>query len=170
MTDFGEEAKTAIKRMLIEDLAGVDVDSVVLRMVTASVLVNAEIYVGSASAASSAASTLSSGVLASASALEAALTAQFRADGLSTANLAVEQINQAPAVSSSPSPPPGDADNTTLIIIAASIGGGVAAIALVAFVVRHVLHAARAAAATGSGAGDGSAEKATSLSSTAQSV
>ena len=72
--------------------AGVTTDAVSLTITSGSVVVAAEIYVADAATATTTSSTLSTGILASASALDTALTAQFTADGLSTAIVSVEAL------------------------------------------------------------------------------
>ena len=96
MSDFDEAAQESIKAVLANE-AGVSSSAVVLTLVPASVLVTAKIFVASASAVESTTNTLASGALADEASLQAALTAQFQADGVPTANLAVADITQAPA-------------------------------------------------------------------------
>jgi hypothetical protein len=95
--DYDEAAQTSIRATLAAE-AGVPTSAVNLWLTASSVSVRAEIEVPSEAAAEAVVSTLSEGVLANASALEAALTEQFEADGVSTATLAVEAITEAPGV------------------------------------------------------------------------
>ena len=95
-SDYGTAEIDSIKQVLAT-AAGVAVSAVALTLTAGSVIVTATIEVDDASMAASTASALSTGILASASALETALQDQFAADGLSTA-VTVAAIVNAPSV------------------------------------------------------------------------
>ena len=82
-SDYGTAEIDSIKQVLAT-AAGVAVSAVALTLTAGSVIVTATIEVEDESMATSTASALSSGILASASALETALQDQFAADGLAT--------------------------------------------------------------------------------------
>jgi len=128
--DYDAAAHASIRAVLASEV-GVATAAVQLHLAAGSVLVAAEIIVASVSAADAAISTLSAGVLASADALQTALTAQFEADGVSTATLVVEEITQAPQLPLSSTMTPAaatatsDEDNSLLLagVVGAALGG-----------------------------------------------
>ncbi|EOD37982.1 hypothetical protein EMIHUDRAFT_433502 [Emiliania huxleyi CCMP1516] len=105
--DIGAAEQTAIKKVIAEG-AGVPTSAVSLTLSPGSVLVRAEILLKDDATATAAENALSgaNGILENAASLQAALIAQFQADGIDTTDLTVEGLVQAPP----PSPPgsPGD--------------------------------------------------------------
>ena len=98
VSDYDSAAKESIKAVLA-DGANVSSSAVTIEITAGSVNVAAEIFVASAEAAETKSAALATGILASASALETALVAQFAADGVN-ATVTVEEITAAPAVTS----------------------------------------------------------------------
>ena len=96
VSDYGAAEQASIKAVLAAE-AGVSTSDVILTITAGSVLVSAEIYVATQAAATTATSDLSTGVLATSASLETALTTQFQTDGVPTATLQVQAINEAPA-------------------------------------------------------------------------
>ena len=124
VNDYGASERLAIQKVLAAE-AGVTTDAVSLTITSGSVVVAAEIYVADAATATTTSSTLSTGILASASALDTALTAQFTADGLSTAIVSVEAL-VAPTVDV---PSNDDERNVGVLLLRVALAvGGVAAV------------------------------------------
>jgi hypothetical protein len=121
VNDYGAPEKLAIQTVLASE-AGVTTDAVSLSITSGSVVVAAEIYVADAATAETTSSTLSTGLLASASALDTALTAQFTADGLSTAVVSVEAL-VAPTVDVPSGGTEEEGGDDTLVVVVAAVGG-----------------------------------------------
>ena len=97
VSDYDQEAWASIVAALAI-AANVAHGAVSLSITAGSVVITAEIAVASVAVATTTAQQLSDGILSDASSLDTALTAQFEADGVSTATLTVEQITAAPAL------------------------------------------------------------------------
>lgn len=82
-SDYGTEEEDAIKTVLAEE-AGVNISAVTLTITAGSVVITAEIVLPSSDDAATATTALSTGVLASADALETALVTQFAESSTST--------------------------------------------------------------------------------------
>ena len=105
VADFDETAR-ASTRAVLATAAGVNASAVTLTVSAGSVVVTSEIIYESPAAATVSVSAMASGVLASASALQTALSTQFAADGISGASLTVEAIMAPPTFTViAPSPP-----------------------------------------------------------------
>ena len=124
VNDARASERLAIQKVLAAE-AGVTTDAVSLTITSGSVVVAAEIYVADAATATTTSSSpLSTGILASASALDTALTAQFTADGLSTAIVSVEALARAVDVPSND-----DERNVGVLLLRVALAvGGVAAV------------------------------------------
>ena len=130
-SDYGTEEEDAIKTVLAEE-AGVNTSAVTLTITAGSVVITAEIVLPSSDDAATATTALSTGVLASAAALETALVTQFVEDGLSVDNLSVASVEPPKIVE------PEGADSDGLgkggligIIVGGLAGAGILALAVV---------------------------------------
>lgn len=95
LSDYGETERSSV-RAVLSVATGVTPSAITLEFRAGSVIVSAQIPANSLSAAEQMATTLSTGIMANESTLEAALTAQFQADSASTAQLTVLQLVEAP--------------------------------------------------------------------------
>ena len=111
VADYDAAAQTAIKTALAAE-ADVSTSAISLTIIAGSVLVDADVFFGTETGASAAATRLSAGVLADAASLQTALNTQFAAMGLGLTTT-VQELRVGPqAISSlpppsSPPPPPG---------------------------------------------------------------
>ena len=130
-SDYGTEQEDAIKAVLAEE-AGVSTSAVTLSITAGSVIVTAEISLPSFDGAATAAAALSTGVLASAKALETALVTQFVEDGLAVDNLSVASVEAPKIVGAEGSDSDGLGTGALVgIIIGGLAGGGILAVAVV---------------------------------------
>jgi hypothetical protein len=98
LADYGDAGQASIKTMLAK-VTGVSSNAIRLSLASGSVVVTAEVFVESLDAAEAGANALATGIMASSSSLETALTSQFESDGVSTTTLSVEGVTMAPAAS-----------------------------------------------------------------------
>ena len=118
--------------MVIADEAGVWPSNVLINITAGSVVVAAEIFVATQTAATLTANSLAAGALKDAYSLEAVLRTQFEADGVSTATLSVEAIIASPSDNSVPIPVPDSSGNSGMeIAVAASAAGGTVLLTMV---------------------------------------
>ena len=130
-SDYGTEQEDAIKTVLAGE-AGVSTSAVTLSITAGSVIVTAEISLPSFDVAATAATALSTGVLASAKALETALVTQFVEDGLAVDNLSVASVEAPKIVGAEGSDSDGLGTGALVgIIIGGLAGGGSLAVAVV---------------------------------------
>jgi hypothetical protein len=123
VTDYGTAEKAAIQKV-VAGAAGVPLSSVTITISSGSVVVVATIEVATSTAATTVQGALTSGIMASANALETALTAEPA--------LATFTVEAAPTVAVAervvPSPPADDTNNLPLIIGFAVLGAAVLAL------------------------------------------
>jgi len=122
-SDYGTEQEDAIKTVLAEE-AGVSTSAVTLSITAGSVIVTAEISLPSFHGAATAAAALSTGVLASAKALETALVTQFVEDGLAVDNLSVASVEAPKIVGAEGSDSDGLGTGALVGIIIGGLAGG----------------------------------------------
>ena len=128
-SDYGTEEEDAIKTVLAEE-AGVNTSAVTLTITAGSVVITAEIVLPSSDDAATATTALSTGVLASADALETALVTQFAEDGLDVDNLSVASVEPPKIVE-----PEGDSDGLGMGVLIGIIVGGIAGAGILAVAV-----------------------------------
>lgn len=121
--DYGAAVRAAIVAAIAKG-AGVSSSAVSLDVAAASVVVTAQIFVGSKAEADQRAAQLSSGIMASPGALQDALTAEFVSAGLPNAPPAVEQLTSVPTASSSPASSSGGAPSPAALAAGAGAAAG----------------------------------------------
>lgn len=125
-SDFGQAAQNSIKTVLAV-AANVSADAVSLTLTAGSVVVAYQIIVANAAEAAASRDGLVTGPLATASALQAALTDRFAADRIVSAPVVQVQAITQPRAASVDEASADEADSITLIaIIAGSVGVAIA--------------------------------------------
>ena len=128
VSDYDAEEQAAIKKVLATE-ADVSTAAVRLTLTAGSVLIAAEIFFATQSGANFAASTLSTGVVATATSLETAINEQFAADGLGSW-VSVQQLLSAPQAIIEGATSEESSSGAGVIVVIVGAGGGVGAVVL----------------------------------------
>lgn len=128
LADYDTPAVRSSIKSTLATAAGVSPSNVILTLAAGSVVVTAVITVETQAAATTMSNTLETGILASPAALQSALTAQFQADGVSSAALTVQGLT--PAAVAAPT-----ADSAAAFPIGIVIGAVAVVVALLVLAV-----------------------------------